>query len=834
MEAALPGTMAALELVDEDCRLSKGAAPSLPDSIVALLEGAPVCEGVGPAGSSALRGQLVIVEDLSKGPYWAEFLDLTASAGISACWSQPVFDSRARVVASVSLYSRRPTWPADHDLAVLAYAANLVGIVVERNRSEKHLHMALLALEHTRESVFWLDEFGRVLYVNPAAVRELGYSAEALRRMSILDIDPSTPVELLGPDGGQNGRLHSSGLRKFESRHYGHDGRAIPVEVDSDPFTYDLTQYFIVIARDISARLAVERSLRESESKFAAMFALTPDPMALSRLDDGVLLEVSRSWQTFFGYDYAECVGRAKLAGDLGLWVKDTHRQRWKALIERQGELVGFETPMRRKDGSVAMVRISGKVMDIAGQRCVVTSVHDVTEQKRNQKRLEEMANHDPLTKLPNRLLLGDRLRQAIAQSERTATRVAVCYLDLDGFKAVNDTLGHGEGDCLLIEMARRLTAAVRRGETVARLGGDEFIVLLSGLTDDEQIRIALDRLIKVASAPVAVSGKEVAISASIGVTVFPGDSADPDTLVRHADHAMYAAKQAGKNRFHFFDMPLELGIEARLSARQRIADGLADGQFRLFFQPKVDCRAGRVVGAEALIRWQHPNLGLLSPREFLPLIEDDALEVTVGDWVTREALKYMAAWQRRGLDLRVSVNAFGRQLLAPGFVERIGQLLSEYPEVPSGRLEIEIVERIALGDVGAVRAVVDACHALGVEFALDDFGTGHSSLIHLRHLPAREMKIDQSFVQNMLTNPEDLAIVEAVIGLGRAFHLSVTAEGAETPAHISRLLALGCDVMQGYGLARPMAAEELVAWALGFRPDPAWLGGSREVKGAT
>jgi diguanylate cyclase (GGDEF)-like protein/PAS domain S-box-containing protein len=428
----------------------------------------------------------------------------------------------------------------------------------------------------------------------------------------------------------------------------------------------------------------------------------------LTRLRDGLVLEVSRSFAEYFGCPPDQIVGRSTLPGELGIWINADHRRQWWEMLERDGEVLGFETPMRGKDGSVTTVLISGKVVDVDGEQCVIADIHDITEQKRHAERLERIAYHDPLTGLPNRLLLGDRLHQAIAQNQRLGTSIAVCYLDLDGFKESNDRFGHQAGDQLLVEVAARLSACVRGGDTVARLGGDEFIVLLSGLADDEECRMALDRLLQAVSAPHATGGSEhPGVSASIGVTVFPTDHVDPDTLVRHADHAMYAAKQAGKNRYQMFDTRLEQRIEARQAALRGLAEASASGQFRLYYQPKVDCRQGRVVGAEALLRWQHPTLGLLSPAEFVPLIEDTDLALRIGEWVIRETLSRIGLWRREGVDLRISVNAFIRQLLQPGFADALAVLLDQYPEAGPACLQIEIVETAALKELDAIRLVI-------------------------------------------------------------------------------------------------------------------------------
>ncbi len=582
---------------------------------------------------------------------------------------------------------------------------------------------------------------------------------------------------------------------------------------------------FIAIARDVSARLAAEAALRKSEEKFAAIFGLIPDPMALIRLEDGVVLEMSRSFPDYFGYSADELVGRSTLPAGLGLWIDGKQRRKWRQTLERDGEALDFEAPARRKDGAVVTVLLSGKRVEIDGKACVLVDVRDIDDRETLAGRQERIAYHDQLTGLPNRLLLGDRLRQAIGQNQRSGTRIAVCSLCLDGFKEVGDRFGQEGADQLLVEVAKRLTDSVRSGDTVARLGGDEFAILLSGLTRDDECQMALDRMLESLSAPYALEDGPLAeVSANVGVTIFPNDPADPDTLLRHADHAMYAAKQSGKNRFRLFDARIEQRIEARHGTLQRLAEAMKSGQFRLYYQPQVDCRQGRCIGAEALIRWQHPTLGLLPPAEFLPLIEDTDLALQVGEWVICEALSQIAQWQGQGIDLCVSVNAFARQLLQPDFAGALAADLDHCPEAGRNRLQIEIVETAALKDLDVVRQMIEDCRKLGVTFSLDDFGTGYSTLAHIRHLPVSEIKIDQSFVRQMLTRPEDLAIVEAVIRLGRAFGRSLVAEGVETPAHIKRLLAMGCDVMQGYAVARPMPAGDIPRWVREFRPDPAWL----------
>ncbi|NVO07469.1 MAG: EAL domain-containing protein, partial [Rhodoferax sp.] len=333
----------------------------------------------------------------------------------------------------------------------------------------------------------------------------------------------------------------------------------------------------------------------------------------------------------------------------------------------------------------------------------------------------------------------------------------------------------------------------------------------------------AIRGLLQQVELPLLHLPEPVALSASIGVTLFPADDADPDTLLRHADQAMYQAKLAGKNRYQVFDAAQDSSIRAHHESLERIRLGLANHEFVLHYQPKVNMRSGQVMGAEGLIRWQHPERGLLPPGAFLSVIEDHALAVEVGEWVIDSALQQLALWHADGLALSVSVNVGARQLQQGDFVARLQALLARHPQVNPSHLEVEILETSALADMAQVSQVIEECAQLGVRFALDDFGTGYSSLTYLKRLRVATLKIDQSFVRDMLDDPEDLAILEGVIGLAAAFRHDVVAEGVETVAHGTALLQLGCDLAQGYGIARPMPPGQLAAWVAQWQPDPAW-----------
>jgi len=436
---------------------------------------------------------------------------------------------------------------------------------------------------------------------------------------------------------------------------------------------------------------------------------------------------------------------------------------------------------------------------------------------------IEHMAHFDALTQLPNRTLLTDRLQQALLHSQRRGLGLAVAYLDLDGFKPVNDGHGHAVGDALLVTLAQRMKQALREGDTLARIGGDEFVALLVDLDHALECAPVLGRLLQAAAAPVTVGSAVMQVSASIGVTLYPHDGADADLLLRHADQAMYLAKQAGRNRYHFFDVARDAAVASQHESLARVQLGLEQREFVLHYQPRVDMKTGEVTGAEALIRWMHPERGLLLPAAFLPIINEHSLSIELGEWVLASALAQLAAWQAAGLRMAVSVNVGALQLQQVDFASRLQALLGVQPAVEPARLTLEVLETHALQDITHISAVMRDCQALGVRFALDDFGTGYSSLTYLKRLPANQLKIDQSFVLNMIDDPDDLAIVQSVIGLALAFHRQVVAEGVETAAQGARLLLLGCVQAQGHGIARPMPAAELPAWVRHWHALAAW-----------
>ena len=441
-------------------------------------------------------------------------------------------------------------------------------------------------------------------------------------------------------------------------------------------------------------------------------------------------------------------------------------------------------------------------------------------------KALESLAHYDVLTQLPNRTLFADRFKLALAQSKRNQKMLAVCFIDLDDFKIVNDTYGHNEGDKLLVAVAARIKTVIRAEDTVSRQGGDEFILLLSNIASTDQLELTLERIRHAMVKPYLIDGRAHNTNLSFGATLYPRDNADLDTLLRHADHAMYQAKLMGKNRYHIFDSLDNDLIAQKHNDLQEIEQALLNGEFQLYYQPKVNMKTGEVFGAEALIRWIHPDNGLIPPLDFLPLIENTELEIQVGGGVINEAIKQLNTWYKNGVELEVSINISSHHLQSPQFLIQLKTVLARYAAVQPHQLQLEILESSALVDINAIHALIKLCQQeLGVSVALDDFGTGYSSLTHLRTLPANTIKIDQSFVCDLLDDPDDFTIIDGVISLAEAFDRDIIAEGVETTEHGLILLIMGCDSAQGYGIARPLLpSEAFLAWLEDYSANQVWL----------
>ncbi len=472
-----------------------------------------------------------------------------------------------------------------------------------------------------------------------------------------------------------------------------------------------------------------------------------------------------------------------------------------------------FDWVNRHTNGNLIDTEITITVINIEEEQVFHIHWRDITERKGLLQRIAWQATHDPLSNLPNRTLLADRFQQAFLRAQREQQYLLVVILDLDHFKPVNDYYGHSTGDKLIIQVAQRLTKLIRSSDTVSRLGGDEFVLLLSDFTSEAEMHDIMQRILQEVSSPYDIEKTTINITASIGVTSFPSDNHDADTLLRHADQAMYQAKQSGRNCIHWFDIEQDKLTVSSLDTIKQVKKALTNNELELYYQPKINALTHQIVGMEALLRWQHPVRGLVPPLDFLPLVEQTDVIVDIGDWVIRQALQQIRTWEQQDYSWTVSVNIAARHFQQPNFEESLRDLLLIHDDVQPQQLEIELLESVAIHDIQHINHVMKACQQLGVKFALDDFGTGYSSLNYLKQLPAETIKIDQSFVKDILHDEDALTLVKSVLSLANHFKRKTIAEGVETQAHETRLLELGCDELQGYGIARPMPESQIPQW---------------------
>ena len=565
------------------------------------------------------------------------------------------------------------------------------------------------------------------------------------------------------------------------------------------------------ITTDISKRRLLEDDLRLA----ASVFENSHDGILISN-PDAHILDVNPAFSEITGYSRQEVLGQNPRILSSGQQDSIFYDALWQQLTESgtwRGEIIN-----RKKNGELcsewltisAVKDETGRVVNYIG------AFTDISLLKQRESELQRAAFYDSLTGIPNRVMLADRLNQAIAFAKRKHSQFALAYLDLDGFKPVNDQFGHDAGDELLKVVVERIKNALRESDTLARIGGDEFIILLTDIPEQIEYVNLLNRILSVINQPIPLNGNDlVTVTASIGVTLYPHDNAEAGILLRHADQAMYHAKLAGKNCFHVYDPILDQNFQARQSTLDELARALRNGEFQLFYQPKLDLQNQRVIGAEALIRWRHSSNGLLTPDHFLPIIENTDLENAIGQWVINTALQQLQEWHLSGLPLQVSININGDHLQQPNFVYELQKSLQKYPELPTNSLQIEVLETVALKDFENVTQIMSACQKLGIGFALDDFGTGYSSLAYLRNLPIETVKIDQAFIRDMLVDQGDQAIVRGILALTETFKLNSVAEGIESEGQLQWLRELGCHYGQGYFIAPPMPAEDFSNWYL-------------------
>ena len=642
---------------------------------------------------------------------------------------------------------------------------------------------------------------GAIIDANAAAAEMLGYRLDDLL---------GQPLSAIGLEGcgallaslNSDATATAPPLRHCETLLHRQGGDTLPIDLTHRVAVVEGTHFGVLLGRDASARIAAESKLRLA----ARVISRSGEGIIISDAK-GLIVEVNKAFETITGYSRADALGRNPNFLSSGRQDKEFYRRMWQTLHAEgfwQGEIWN-----RRKNNEIFPEWLSlSAIRDDGGEIThYVATFSDVTEAKANEARIQHMAHHDFLTGLPNRFLLTDRFKQVAAAAERNDTRFALLFIDLDRFKNVNDTLGHSIGDQLLRDVASRLGSIVRGTDTLSRQGGDEFLVLLGEVETPEAAAIVARKLMQVLGEPFLLDGHPITVTPSIGIAVSPEDGTDLDSLLKHADLAMYDAKQQGRNNYQFFRREMNARSLELLLMESDLRQALRKSEFELHYQPQISVSSGRPQGLEALLRWRHPERGLVSPADFIPMAEETGLILPIGQWVLNTACQQLANWRTNGWpELRVAVNLSAAQFRQQDLLTQVETALAA-ANLPADALELEVTESILMIDAEGTAKMLNALNAMGVALAIDDFGTGYSSLAYLKRFSVSTLKVDRSFVNGIGIDGEDAAICSAIIGLARSLRLDVVAEGVETQAQYDWLAKAGCHIIQGYFTGRPAPA---------------------------
>lgn len=678
-------------------------------------------------------------------------------------------------------------------------------------KANETLMLQAEALNAASNSILITDLSGNIVWSNPAFSKSSGYSEEEAlgKNQGFLSFgeNDANLYEQMRTCVTKGNTWHGEIVnRRKNDESYTEEVTVTPVFSRSGKITQ-----FVAIKQDITARKLAEQSLAEAEEKYRAIFENAIVGI-FQIAPDGRPVSVNRAMAKIHGYESREEFLIAISNFVTQLAVDPTRTQQVFKSAQSNGEVLGAELEVFRRDGTtrwvIANVRAArganGKLQYYEG------TIEDVTERKVAEDRVEFLAFYDALTGLPNRTLLEDRIAVALGGSRRRNESIAFLFLDLDRFKLVNDTLGHSFGDVLLQEVAERLKKWVREQDTVARVGGDEFVIMLPGVQSAQDAVSAADRLMDLVTAGFSIHGHSINVTCSVGISMFPDNGEDGETLVKNADAAMYKAKQIGPNNIELFTEDLNIQMVERLKLESGLRLAIERNEFFLLYQPQLDLASGEIIGVESLIRWQHPELGLIPPDKFIGIAENSGLIVPIGEWVLRTACQQARQWQIEGLPaIPIAVNVSAIQFRQDGFRDMIKNVLRETGLAPR-YLELELTESLLLTNADVMFAVLRELNEMGLRLAIDDFGTGYSSLSYLRQFPVEKLKIDRSFIRNVAENPSDAAITTAIIRMAKSLGLRVIAEGVENQAQMSFLREHQCDEIQGYFFSRPITAAEV------------------------
>jgi len=672
---------------------------------------------------------------------------------------------------------------------------------IERQALAKHYDYLT---RYANDIILLADEQGNIVEANDRAAAAYGYTRKELLGINARRLRTEESVASLEDDWRRSGS--EGGL--YQTIHRRRDGSSFPVEISGHMVQVKDGVFYQAVIRDISERRQAEATMR----LYTSVFETTGEAVVITDAAQ-CIVAVNPAFTEITGYGKREVIGQTPRVLNSGRHDKAFYEGMWAFLIETgrwQGEIWN-----RRKDGQIYPEWLSISAVYDAGCRVTnyVAIFSDISERKSAEERISFLAQHDALTGLPNRALMQDRLAQALAAAQRAGDRVALMLIDLDRFKNVNDSLGHPAGDQLLQGVAKRLQDSVRKSDTVARLGGDEFVVILPKVAEAEDAAHVAEKMLHSLAGSFDLCGHDIHITPSIGVCIYPDDGADIDSLIRNADTAMYQAKDNGRNGYQFFTQAMNGRVLERLTMETDLRSALARDEFVLHYQPQVDLKSGHVIGVEALVRWNSRKLGMVSPARFIPVAEESGLIIPLGEWILRSACAQRRRWEEQGIPhFPVSVNVSSLQFRDRGFDRIVAGALREAGLTPA-LLDLELTESAVMHHGEETVGMLQRLKTLGVALSIDDFGTGYSSLAYLKRFPIDRLKIDQSFVRDIMSDANDMAIVKAIIALGHSLGLRVIAEGVETADQYGLLKTYDCDECQGYLIGRPAAAEELYAF---------------------
>lgn len=810
IEILLPGGVVAFMRLDRRrCSLSLFPTQHFSPRYIERLQQVAIGPDVASFGAAAHFRQLIVTEDIQTDPRWKPFRDVALREKLRACWSSPIITVQGELLGTFGIYCRQPATPSNLSKHRLRQAAALIALAILRDR-DRHSHRTLTERHRTLfvnhpDAVYKLDLEGRILRGNEALERITGYPVNTLigRHFSEL-VDFSAQALTQGAfDAAKAGASHY-----YEALGAHRAGHTYHLEATKFPVIVDGAIAGVYgVCRDITQRKRQEAEFRLLQRGIEA----TPSGVVMvAASHDMPIIYTNEAFSRLTGYSREEVLGKnsrflqgAKTDSE----ALDTIRQALAEHREIQVTLLNY-----RKDSTPFWNQLSiSPVFDSSGRCTHYLGIQvDITQQRSQEAQLAHHATHDLLTDLPNRNLLDKRLESAFRQSRQSRHLLALLYIDLDGFKSLNDGLGYVVGNRLLIVMAERLRQQLGPEDSVARLGGDEFAFLLPGLTSSQEAVAVAERILVALEQPLEIAGQLLYISASIGIACSDESVEQARELIQHAHLALEAAKQQGRNTWQWYQGDAKQQVNEHVLLRFDFHAALHENQFELYYQPIVEAASGRICSLEALVRWHHPRYGMVSPSIFIPLAEQTGQIIPLGRWVLRQACQDLVAMQVSGQRVfPVAVNISALQFRRDGFFADILRILDD-TGLPPEMLELELTESVLLG--GAEQAIeqIRALHKLGITVSMDDFGTGFSSLSYLRDLPIRKVKLDRAFIYDILTSRKSVAIVQGIIAMAHHLGLVVVAEGVEERAQQEDLIQRRCDLLQGFHFARPMPLKEV------------------------